>query len=136
MKKTILLVLIVLMVSTPCLAEVEPDGMFTVDNTVWSLYFPIPIVSYGFFEEKVYWVTYLFVAGEFIAKEATSGLYSNFFFFSTFQIKEETYSDYGILFPFLGVGILFFFDYSEGETDCYISLLFRTMNDWTPPEIE
>lgn len=36
MKKAILLVIIV-MVAAPCFAEVEPDGFFSVDGTLWGV---------------------------------------------------------------------------------------------------
>ena len=36
MKKAILLVIMV-MVAAPCLAEVEPDGFFSVDGTLWGV---------------------------------------------------------------------------------------------------
>ena len=36
MKKTILGILMVVMVATPCFAqEVEPDGLFSLDGTLW-----------------------------------------------------------------------------------------------------
>ena len=36
MKKTILAVLMVVMIATPCFAqEVEPDGLFSIEGTKW-----------------------------------------------------------------------------------------------------
>jgi hypothetical protein len=35
MNKLILTVLMVVMLATPCIAEVEPAGLFTIDNTQW-----------------------------------------------------------------------------------------------------
>ena len=38
MKRAILALLIVAMVSTPCLAEVEPESIFSVNGTLWGMY--------------------------------------------------------------------------------------------------
>ena len=65
MRKTILGILIVLLVTTPCLAqEIEPDGLFSLHGTRWagcgiSFYtFPpfvyLPCLYMGFYEGEVY----------------------------------------------------------------------------------
>jgi len=38
MKKTILVVVMLVMVTTPCLAEIEPDGSFSLHGTQWSIF--------------------------------------------------------------------------------------------------
>ena len=35
MKKSILVVLMLVMIATPCIAEVEPDGIFSIEGTLW-----------------------------------------------------------------------------------------------------
>ena len=45
MKRTILVVLIVSLVTTPCLAqEIEPDGIFSLHGTVWQKQLSIPAI--------------------------------------------------------------------------------------------
>ena len=60
MKKTILVMLMVLMVSTPCLTEVELDSLFSLHGTKWkaTIIFPETTLVYidhlGFYEGKIY----------------------------------------------------------------------------------
>ena len=67
MKRTILVVLMIVLVATPCLAqEVETDGLFSLHGTVWEALpigvqiFPFPFVwptddlQFGFYGGKVY----------------------------------------------------------------------------------
>jgi hypothetical protein len=37
MKKLVLAMLMVVMLATPCMAEVEPEGLFSIDHTEWSI---------------------------------------------------------------------------------------------------
>jgi hypothetical protein len=66
MRKTILGIVIVLLVTTPCLAkEIEPDGFFSIEGTLWysygiifSFFPPVVIVGsdeIGFYKGKVYY---------------------------------------------------------------------------------
>ena len=72
MKRTILVVLIAVMIATPCFAqEIEPDGLFSLDGTLWKFfrpeiqfgttygqpYFYIGVNSgeVGFYQGSVYW---------------------------------------------------------------------------------
>lgn len=65
MKKAILIVLIVAMSSNLCLAEVEPDGLFSIEGTLWGMcgigFVSIPPfigincgAELGFYQGKVY----------------------------------------------------------------------------------
>ena len=66
MKKTILVVLMVLMIATPCIAqEIEPEGMFSIEGTLWTTcgipFFTTPpfvwlpkCYNMGFYEGAVY----------------------------------------------------------------------------------
>ena len=66
MKKIILVILMAVMIKTPCLAQkLEPEGMFSINETVWILHTVgfegTPMKFYrgsaymGFKEGKVYW---------------------------------------------------------------------------------
>ena len=65
MKKTILVILMMLIITTPCLAqEVEPEGMFSIEGTQWKILpglqiFPFPWIwtrgtDIGFWDGEVY----------------------------------------------------------------------------------
>jgi len=67
MKKTILALAIIAMVSTPCMAEVEPDSLFSIEGTLWgscliAVVFreSIPLIKmdcgqeFGFYQGTVY----------------------------------------------------------------------------------
>jgi len=68
MKKTILVVLMLVMVTTPCLAEIEPDGIFSIEGTKWLaipigifppiLHVGLPTQYLGFYNGKVYHLEY------------------------------------------------------------------------------
>jgi hypothetical protein len=59
MKKLILAVLMVVMLAVPCMAEVEPEGLFGLEGTFWSgisleqVGIPIPF-GLGFHENTMY----------------------------------------------------------------------------------
>jgi hypothetical protein len=50
MKKVILIVLMLVMVATPCPAEVELDGIFSIEKTLWGRYGEY----FGFYQGNVY----------------------------------------------------------------------------------
>jgi len=64
MKRIILVVLMVVMVSTPCMAEVELTSNFSIDSTLWevttlvvTMHLPIPILlneTCGFYQGEQY----------------------------------------------------------------------------------
>ena len=37
MKKTISFLVVLVMVAAPCLAEVKPEGLFSLNGTVWNM---------------------------------------------------------------------------------------------------
>ena len=51
MKKTILVVLMVLMISTFCLAEIEPEGIFSIGGTLWEATYIFPPKDCGYTRE-------------------------------------------------------------------------------------
>jgi len=61
MKKLILTLLMVLMVSTPCMAKVEPEGLFSIEGTYWRSTVAVEgipvnpsVGNYGYFDGKMY----------------------------------------------------------------------------------
>ena len=53
MKKSILAVLMIVVVTTPCLAqEVEPEGIFSLHGTRWEGI--LGFIGYGFYDGEVY----------------------------------------------------------------------------------
>ncbi len=62
MKKSILVVIMVVMVYAPCLAQgVEPEGIFSIEGTVWRATYIFPLIDWmhiddiGFYGGSVYW---------------------------------------------------------------------------------
>lgn len=62
MKRIILVVLMVIMVATPCFAqELEPEGIFSIEGTVWRATYIFPLIDWmhfddiGFYGGSVYW---------------------------------------------------------------------------------
>ena len=61
MKKVIYTALMIIIVSTPCLAEVEPEGFFSIEGTYWrssvtleGIPYNINIGNYGYYDGKMY----------------------------------------------------------------------------------
>ena len=125
MKKLLLSVLMVVIVATPCLAEVEPESLFSIDNTLW-LIFPSETESYfGFSGGKVYTVT---------PDGGTVAHYSSYtdrpWGFSTFWTSDETV---GMLFPIILLG--WFCTLEEMQIDIgECAFLLKTSDNWTPDE--
>jgi hypothetical protein len=118
MKKTILAVLIVVMIATPCFAqEVETDGLFSIEGTLWSL--AKTESYYGFSDGTVYFCGNVCLA-------LTASSYIDFPFFCLFSYHDK--NSIGYIFPIIGMGIVF---YRSGDKD----ILIKTENNWTPPEV-
>jgi len=115
MKKTILVMLMVLMISTPCLAEVEPDGLFSIEKTLWES----DRSYYGFYQGTVYRCNY--DMGAFLCSEMDNSFYIDLFLVSIFT---GTFNSSGILFPLSGIGVLY--------DSISIRLLSKVDDDWIP----
>ena len=152
MKRTILVVIIVALVVTPCFAqEIEPERIFSIEGTLWRgwfiglLTFP-PFVripgsgSIGFHQETVYFCS------ETTECTPSSG-YNNFIDSPLGSIVFDTYFEVGnlgfeliILQPF-GFGVLMSSGCSKAE-DSFVTctslmgILFKVEDNWTPPEPE
>ena len=139
MKKIILIVLIaVVLLATPCLAqEIEPRGLFSIENTVWSS-FPPDGNFLGFVGERVYSckvaipIVKDYLGQNYICSENSYGAYIDSLPVSTFGIDYGRIFIGGELHTFLGIGILH--EYIEGYDDDYSRdrLLLKIDNNWTP----
>ena len=153
MKKTILVVLTAVMIATPCLAEVEPAGLFGVEGTRWgscgigfSPYFPFVVLgcsshTLGFYKGTVYMCTstnYCYPQSEhsyvdLLAVSILTGIYSS-----------ENYGWFislGIMQP-IGFGIYTACGYHKvspvGQKRLYYSMgiMFKVEDDWEPTDVE
>ena len=141
MKKTILVVLMVALIVTPCFAqEVEPDGLFSVERTKWLVTYIEPDKARfshycGFYGGKVYTES----EGEWVKNDDSFyiDLIAVCFFARHYPPNRPwpySYFYNGVMTP-LGIGIAFEsgFDYDSQRRWLDILLMFRSENNWTPP---
>jgi len=150
MKRTILVVLMVLMVTTPCSAQaVETDGIISIEGTRWQrcpmlMILPSPHIGcdesadsgIGFYQMRVY--TFIGGFGFFIP--ARLSMYVNMLGVSTyFSYKipppRGNLWETGFMFPAVGFGI----GITYGSTNLIIpifsiSILNKVDDNWIPPE--
>ena len=143
MKKTILVVLIGVMTTTPCLGqEVEPDGMFSLHGTTWLLITSYPAnivhVKYlGFYEGKVFW------SRDSARWDECHDVYPSFYVdllavsYSTYKMGGGGGAElfWGIMSP-LGFGVGFMIEVMGSIKPVfwpYLVILIKTNNDWSPP---
>ena len=152
MRKTILIALIVLLVSSPCFAqEVETDGLFSLHGTLWKVFISEHSVMsewMGFYEGGVYPVsnndidsygeqTYLYEP----LWVSYDGNYVDFGVVSIFWAKIVSVAQeihYGIMQP-IGIGMVF----THWVTTLNIpfpipniGLMVKVSDNWTPPDVE
>jgi len=161
MKKTILALIILTMVSTPCLAEVETDGLFSVDGTLWGSCFigcisipPFIGISceaeFGFYQGKQY-----LCAGNNCISASDTSAYNDLVVVSIAYyidipdggnwIEDDWGSFLAIMQP-IGIGVFTMIGYSSGGGGGWVSLppallgamgiMFKINDNWTPPEVE
>jgi len=146
MKKLILAVLIVLMVTTPCLAqEIETDGLFSLERTLWRYFRPDVFVTtrplplsidilvssgeIGFYQGSVYWCSEngCRSGGSYIDTPVL-GIY-----YDIFAVGLVLY----VMQPTAGIGLTTIVGYggSFRGTQFVVGLgiMFKTDNNWTPP---
>ena len=153
MKKTTLAVLIVLMVAlvaTPCFAqEVEPDGMFSIEGTLWRsheiLFFTFPpfvIVGsdeMGFYKGKVYY--YKTYGGQYFPIERSSyiDLLMVSIAYGIEGILGEGRMSLAIMQP-IGIGVRIssgIINFSPLKIPFFtIGTLYKIEDGWTPPDVE
>ena len=136
MKKTILLLLLVIMVATPCFADkVEPDGLFRLEETLWEIDAggdaEWEFLQIGFYQGSIYWVRpdSCFFFG--------SSSYKDFLIFSIFEYFVDTPGeDYikgnGILLPFWKIGFFRHTWYQGEEEPIWNFPLKKITDSWIP----
>ena len=125
MKKLFFAVLMVAIVVTPCLAEVEPESLFSIDDTLWLIFPSETGDSFGFSGGKVYKVT-----PDVGIVEHYSSYSDRPWGFSTFWTSDETV---GMLFPIISLGWFCTLVEMEIEMENCV-LLLKTSDSWTPSE--
>jgi hypothetical protein len=141
MKKIILVVLMVVMVATPCFAqEIEPEGIFSLHGTKWQELpiglqifppgrYPTDEERYGFYRGTVYLTEFNY--------PGDISFYIDLLVCSVFIFRPHygigggwRDTRFGILQPG-GIGIMLTY---WGQPQMLISLLIKTDNNWKPPE--
>ena len=149
MKRTILALLIVALIATPCLGqEVESDGLFSLHGTKWVpltaiLILPFPWVFPPNFEDDFAYgfhsgVVYPGLSSRFI----TTSFYVDMIVASFFMyraIDTEPYHpgfeaiSFGILQP-IGVGVMIVYEKASGFVPFVgVMILIKIDDNWTPP---
>jgi len=138
MKKIILVVLMAVMIATPCIAqEVEPEGMFSIEGTLWQA---LPI-GLKIFRLPGIWDTN---GLQFVFYGDTGASYIDMLACSIFWAVERGSLSiiraryFGILQP-LGMGMVVKTDFEGALTpfsppNISIALLVKTNDNWKPPE--
>ena len=157
MKQAILAVLMLMLITTPCLAqEVEPDGMFSIEGTRWrvcQIFFQTkrPIISLqcerdlAFYNDSVYSCTcpatcriYPFlqyiidtpIVGVTWEVHAGCGVWGSPFCMVGYQVA--------VMQPF-GLGIHSIAELGFAGESLFaaygIGIMFKVEDDWTPPEV-
>ena len=135
MKKAILTMLMVVIVATPCFAEIETDNILSLDGTLWEA-FPIvpPSHTYyvGFSMGKVY---SCFPDGN-NCSVATNSFYLDLFWAGlpsmVFSFSEPVGIpvNIGLLMPIIGIGAETTLVFGIPVT---LGILTKTSDTWTPP---
>lgn len=150
MKKIISGLVVLVMITTPCLAEVKTEGLFSLDGTVWSACFlrvgsPIPIVvpicgrgGMAFYEGKVHYCIDAYTPNcEF--GELPYHFYIDLGVVSIVFGVFPFYYELAILQP-IGLGY-----YSTGGGTCWIGIcslflgngiMYKVNDNWTPTDAD
>jgi len=150
MKRTILAVLMAVMVFTPCLAqEVETDGLFSIDGTLWTRCgISISDIEPSFSPPSC-WGLVGFDQGNVYScmDEGNSCTSNESSYIDLLVVSIVTWRSYGpstskglyILQPSgFGVFTSFFRSFSPHPRENVYStgIMFKVQDDWTPPEVE
>ena len=147
MKKGILTALMIAMLSTPCLAGVEPEGLFSIEGTYWRssvVLEGVPIAlnvgNYGYYDGKMY--ACIDVLGCYdlsIFCPACSYTDVVLVTFVNATLTNLLIGDFiftGYLFPLIGLGVGFGYYYIAGYSGGIVITFAKITDNWTPPEIE
>ena len=147
MKRTILVALIAVMVATPCLAqEIEPDGMFSIEGTLWR-FGPIinctisPLLLLPFFAIEEHTYTMVFHQGKvYWCNETECRNDNNYTYINTPVLSVAYYNsqrlqqlDLMVMQP-TGFGLVTGYRRTKGgyALELYIGIMFKVDNDWSP----
>ena len=139
MKRTLLVVLMVVMITTPCFAlEVETDGIFSLDGTLWRITGQIGRQGYyyGFNQGNVYYLEGSECWKEEVGFYVDSLLTSIFMTYSSRELDGKTYVDvkYGNMLP-IGIGFTTGISKSEdGDPRINRNVLIKWDYNWTSQE--
>ena len=154
MKKAILIVLMVVMVATPCLAEVEPEGIFSIEGTLWRVcgivFATVPPfiggscdLIIGFYQGTVYSCDeyggrcHPYPDYAYIDLLLVSIVYNIFFGKSGvgYDLHILQPSGFGV---FASFGCFSGSDYPYHPPFCAFAtgIMFKINDNWTPPEVE
>jgi hypothetical protein len=150
MKKTIIAVCLVLMVTTPCLAqEVELDGIFSIEGTVWQTLpiglqiFPFPWLEpdhdlqFGFYGGEVY-PDLQSVNKSFYMDMLLFSIFGTDYSMSTPPGAVSTSAYFGIVQP-IGIGTVIVSSYQccfLPIPTIWVTMVIKTGDDWTPSGVE
>ena len=141
MKKTIVVVVMVLMIATPCLAQ-EEISLLSVEGTAWKL----PIMAFAtpsifaFNNNSVYWCSETEENGQNIisnCERCSTSQYTNY----TFSCTVGGYTPgrtrvRGIILPAVGFGWLISRWCDVGCLPIKLRLITKINDNWTSPEVE
>jgi hypothetical protein len=149
-KKIVIVMLMVVMVAAPCLAqEVEPEGIFSIGGTAWQALpiglkvFPLPWIEpnfdlkFGFYCGEVY-PDLLPVDKSFYMDMLVFSIFAAGYSTSNNLGPVTTSAYFGILQP-IGIGTVIVSTYQccpLPVPTISIALLIKTGDTWTPPEVE
>ena len=147
MKRTILVILMLVMFATPCLAqEVETDGMFSIERTEWVsltvgimiLPFPFPVnmeERVGFYDGEVYPFRISVTKSYYVDMGLASIYMYNGQSCSRTGCSERM--SFGIMQP-NGVGVTTMVAVTSDRPifSLAIAVINKADDDWTPPDVE
>jgi hypothetical protein len=144
MKKLILTVLMVVMLAVPCMAEMEPEGLFTVEGTFWN-FFMLDFET----EETAYDLGFsggiMYLCGRTTGRCFDSSdppfwtTYDDNFLFTSFDSWIASLPGWwetldGILIPVLGIGFGSFKLFVLEKVEFSLPAVYiKTSDNWTPP---
>lgn len=129
MKKALLIIFMTITFSTPCLAQIETNGFYSIDNTLWKIF---PYNSYFGFSDGI-----VYVCDEDLESctPISNSIYINLPFLSLIYIPiTEEYPGFimGFLSPLLGNGKAVVYNYRLMYS--LSAKLFKASDNWTPQE--
>ena len=146
MNKLILTVLMVAMLAVPCMAEVEPEGMFSIDGTKWDVcaiglatLFPFVLpncFTWGFYQGKVY-----NCSGSYCSPDSSMGYIDTPVVSIIYSFNPPPFGNWGFGLGVVqpsGIGMFtgFYFVGGKHTLPMFLSLvgiMFKTDDRWTPP---